>query len=218
MVIIQLALGLAAAGIASGIEKSRVENRARETAYYVECPGAKFPLAGFNDLSDAREYAALGTGPEGTSWEKKRTARIFERDGKHIETYTDGSSVSGCRDAVTEYERSGKKHADALAEAYFWIVCDSVPYCVFSPAGRIALSTLKAARINAVESTRGLYKINGQLNTMTARIFERKKHIETFISGLPESEYNEIRAKQGYREDKPGKAVASFSWDSSKMR
>jgi hypothetical protein len=75
--------------------------------------------------------------------------------------------------------------------------------------------TLEYARKKAACRSSLLYSLNGQLNDMEARIFEKGgKHIETYKSGLPEAEYNMIKEeKEKEDENKPEtKSVISFSW------
>ena len=67
----------------------------------------------------------------------------------------------------------------------------------------VGVQTLEEAREFAVSETTGLYKMNGQLNERTVKIFERGgKHIETYISGFPEAEYNRLKAEQEGKNEK----------------
>jgi len=104
----------------------------------------------------------------------------------------------------TEYEREqARKRPYYVENAYF----EGNPVVH-------GFDDLKSARKYAVNHTAGTYRMNGQLNDMEAKIFENGgKYIETIISGLSESEYNEIKAKQGSKEEKPVKSVVSFSWN-----
>ncbi|MCL2143357.1 MAG: hypothetical protein FWH44_03755 [Methanomassiliicoccaceae archaeon] len=57
--------------------------------------------------------------------------------------------------------------------------------------------TLEGARRYALNSTVGMYNLNGVLSDHEAKIFERGgKYIETIIGGFPESEYNMMRGCQ----------------------
>jgi hypothetical protein len=87
----------------------------------------------------------------------------------------------------------------------------------------LGFDILKNAKKHALEQTTGTYHMNGRLNDKEAKIFERGgKHIETYISGFPESEYNEIKERQtrerAERKDVKIKSVVSFAWNYSKKQ
>ncbi|MCL2143358.1 MAG: hypothetical protein FWH44_03760 [Methanomassiliicoccaceae archaeon] len=95
------------------------------------------------------------------------------------------------------------------------------PYYVEAPAAWVSLwvasfNNFKDARKFAVNYTRGMSKINGQLNDRCVKIYENGgKLIETIISGLPESEYNAIKERQAKESMEQGteiKSVVSFGW------
>ena len=74
---------------------------------------------------------------------------------------------------------------------------------------------MKSARKFAVSQTVGIYHLNGRLNNKRADIFENRDLVETYISGLPEEEYNKIKAEHE-SEDKGNtevRSVTSFGWN-----
>jgi len=81
----------------------------------------------------------------------------------------------------------------------------------------VGVQTLEEAISFAIDETTGLYKMNGQLNERTVRIFEKGgRLIETYISGFPEEEYKRLKAERELKDEV--KVIGSGGWDPSKMR
>jgi hypothetical protein len=202
-----------------------IKENAKETPYYVTYPKGRFPIAGFWSLEDAREYAILTPRSKAISWNKESDdgkVKIFERGGKHIETYIDGYLESeypgiGARSRVNSTWKMGSPSRRTEL-----VMRNGLPYYVEQDDMTLGAFTLKEAKGYAVSTTAGLYRLNGQLSVKTVKIFEKGgKHIETIIDGMSESEYNEVKAKRGNEEEnekEPIKAVMSFGWNSAKMR
>jgi len=211
--------------IARLYEINMIAKNANNLHYYVESPGAEFSPVGFVTLEDAREYAILETGTlqhYRVQRPEDRIAKIFEKEGKHIETYVCGRPEAEYHSIKNEEERKVKPksfQASVLARNEL-IVRNNFQYYVVRDGIAQGGNTLEAARkFASLFDARGMYRMNGQLNEKEIKIFERGgKLIETYRSGLTEAEYNAAKAKQETKEEKPVKAVTSFSWNSDKMR
>ena len=94
-----------------------------------------------------------------------------------------------------------------------------IPMVYFDDFIYIGFDDIEGAIKFGVKHTRGLYALNGQLNDMRVKIFKNGgEHVETVISGLPEAEYNRIKAERESKESGSVKAVTSFSWSSAPRR
>jgi len=205
-------------------QRKEVREHASETLYYVECPRALYPLVGFDTLRDAREYAVLGTRSEAYRWMERhedRIAKIFKKGGEQIETYIGGFPEEEYADIGDDLQCGEEWCIGTMSEQTSMAVCKEVPFTIkFGDLYSFPAETLDAARKIAVANTVGLYKLNGQLNDNKAVILDSCGNIiETYVSGLPEAEYDNIaEERKAGQEKKEMRTVSSFRWDASKMR
>ena len=224
--IIQVVAMLAQAAVSEAMLRDLISKNARDAPYYVECVRARFPVTGFENLKEAREYAISSTLTNTYRWNEKaedRIAKIFLNGGKHIETYVSGSPESNYDGVETVLANMEKNRQRSLIAQNSAIARGNFPYYaehrlydhIYPHPMCQGATSLEQARKFAVDSTIGLYKMNGQLGDKVIKVYERGgKLIETYIGGFPEAEYNRLKAE---RESKNGtkdvKAVTSFSWN-----